>query len=309
MKPLAFYYTAGNPERKEAGGALLKEGVLASLILAGGEGTRLGWDGPKGTCPVSADGKSLFELFCTRIKAAPCEVPVAIMTSPANSEATHTFFSKHDNFGLREISFFEQGTLPLLDQEKRPTEERGADGNGYALKYLMESGIYTLWKERGIKYIHIILVDNALADPVDAELLGVHATEELDWTIKCIVRKNPQEKAGVLVEKEGTLQIIEYTDLPAEVGSQYALLNTGMYCVSMDLLPKLNYELPLHLAHKKRKGHWYFKQEAFLFDLLPQVKRSAAILYPRAQVFAPLKNREGENGPEAVRQALLDSQQ
>ena len=311
MKPLSFYYKAGNPEMEERGKELLKQGALGCLILAGGEGTRLKWKGPKGTYPITqCKEKSLFQLFCEKIKAAAlrdgARVPLAIMTSPPNTEATRAFFEQNHHFGLNpgELSFFEQEMLPLLDQDKQPTEERGPDGNGYCLKYFMKSGIFLEWKERGIKYVHVLLVDNALADPCDAELLGVHATEGLDWTLKCIERKGPEERAGVLVEENSKLQVIEYCELPKEIGAEYALANTGMHCVSMDLISRLKHDLPLHLVRKKRGDHWFFKQEAFIFDLLPQAEKSAALFYDRAQVFAPLKNKEGEDSPENVRRAL-----
>ena len=296
---------------EERGKALLSEGALGCLILAGGEGTRLEWDGPKGTYPISqCEKKSLFQLFCEKVKAAKArdgaQVPLAVMTSPANTQATRLFFDEHNHFGLGadDLSFFEQGTLPLLDHDKQPTKERGADGNGQSLKYLMESGIFSKWKERGIRYVHILLVDNPMADPCDAELLGVHASENHDWTVKCIERRDSEEKAGVLVDIEGKLQIVEYSELPIEIGAQFALVNTGMHCVRMDAIAGLKFDLPLHLARKKRGRQWYFKQEAFIFDLMPQAKSTAAVLYDRAQVFAPLKNKEGENSPESVRAAL-----
>ena len=314
MNPLSFYYKAHNPEMEERGKELLKQGVLGCLILAGGEGTRLKWKGSKGTYPITeCKKKSLFQLFCEKVKVAGQRdgviVPLAIMTSPPNTEATRAFFEQNSHFGLKvdDLSFFEQEMLPLLDHDKQPTDEKGPDGNGYCFKNFVKSGIFSEWKARGIKYVHVLLVDNALADPCDAELLGVHASEGLDWTVKCIERLlsiSGEEKTGVLVEESGKLRIVEYSELPKEIGAQYALANTGMHCVSMDLISRLKYDLPLHLARKKRGEHWFFKQEAFIFDLLPQAKKSAAFLCDRAQIFAPLKNKEGEDSPKSVRIAL-----
>ncbi len=315
MKPLPFYYKAGNHEMEEIGLALLKQGKLGCLILAGGEGTRLGWDGPKGAFPVTRfKKKSLFQLFCEKVNAAAqrdgAQVPLALMTSPLNHDQTVAFFEENNGFGVspERLSFFQQGMLPLLDHNKKPTHERGPDGNGPALKYFCESGIFAKWRELGIEHVHVLLVDNALADPCDAELLGVHASEGLDWTVKCIEKESPQEKVGVLAEVEGRLQVIEYTELPKELGVEFALANTGMFCLSMDFIEHVkDVRLPVHLAKKKRAGRWIFKQETFLFELMKEARKSAAVLYDRESVFAPLKNKEGDKCHRSVLSALQQS--
>lgn len=274
------------------------KGKMGCIILAGGQGTRLGVDQPKGTFPVF-NHKSLFEIFFTKAKAASKRagfaLPLAIMTSPKTHQETVNFLEKNHWFGV-DASIFQQNELPLLDDEGNPTDKMGPDGNGYVLKLFYESGIYQKWKEQGIECVNVVLVDNALADPFDAKLYRYHRG---DVTIKCIARIDPEEKVGVLAKENGKIKVIEYTELP-EVNHHFPLANISLFCFSMPFIEKCaSITLPYHL--QKKNG--LMKRETYIFDLLPYADEITVLKYPREDTFAPLKDRESLS---KIQKAILD---
>src|SRR3972149_8197563 len=142
LSPPEHFVRVGNPRYTRQGRALLREGKLGCLILAGGLGSRLGHEGPKGTYPITPiRKKSLFQLFAEKIRAAEnryqTTIPLAVMTSPQNHEETIRFFETHNYFGLKKenLFFFSQHELPLLDEKRYPLSVKAPDGNGYALRY------------------------------------------------------------------------------------------------------------------------------------------------------------------------------
>ncbi len=322
--PLCHFEKSGNLEDCLLGESLLRQGKVGCLILAGGQGTRLGYDGPKGALPVTPiTGKSLFQLFCERTLAAGAKagqkLPLCIMTSGLNHTQTIDFFEKHGSFGLdpSQLSFFEQGTLPFLDDhgdwllEKPGKIAEGPDGNGHALHLFFETGIWGKWKEAGIEYLNVIFVDNALADPFDPEFVGLTARTGADAALKAVERISPDEKMGVLVKREGRLKVIEYSEIPSG-SSQFTLSSTGMFCIAMPFIQHLcrevNADFPLHLARKTAKvakGNVHiWKCERFIFDLLDYVRSSAVLVCPREKIYSPLKNAAGEKSLETVQKAL-----
>lgn len=334
--PFSDYANVEKTEANKAGWPLIAKGQMGCLLIAGGQGTRLRFHGPKGCFPLSiVNHKSLFQLFAEKVRAASDRVkrplPLAIMTSPLNHEATLHFFKEHSFFGLHpdQISFFSQGMLPFLDQqgnlflEDPHTIAVGPNGNGLSLHHFVEQGIWEKWHKQGVRYLNYVLVDNPLADPFDAALLGYHARQNLDITVKCIMRHHPQEKVGLLVKKEGKISVVEYSELPAAEGTatnsdgtlKHHCANISLFCFDMNfikLASKKHAEMPLHPALKKAKSllakdHFAmaWKFEAFIFDLLAFAARVNALLYPRERCFAPLKNFEGDDSPATVQQALL----
>jgi len=309
---------------ESVGGGLdfaLKSKKMGCLILAGGQASRLKLEVPKGTLPVTLiKHKSLFQLFFEKAKAVSLRqndpLPLAIMTSPLNHQATFDFLQKHHFFGfpLSQIFFFQQSMLPLEDLNGNQLEVMGPDGNGAALTKFYESGIWHHWQAMGIECVNVIPVDNILADPFDAKI--DFQGEEI--IVKAILRTRPEEQVGVLVQKEGVLKVLEYTELPSwvredknEEGSLlFSLANSGLYCFSMSFIEKQrSVELPLH-RHKKRMkiNHIIqdvYKYERFIFDLLPYASNVKILLYPREDSFAPLKNAEGEDSLKKVQEALL----
>ncbi|MBS4167614.1 UTP--glucose-1-phosphate uridylyltransferase [Parachlamydia sp. AcF125] len=335
------YQEAGNPLLKAEGQALIAEGKVGCLIVAGGQGTRLKIDGPKGIFPISLiQRKSLFQLFAEKTLAASKQggtaLPLAIMTSPLNHQETLHFFDRHHYFGLSadQLSFFSQGMLPFLDDRGSLFLEEidriafGPDGNGMSLVHFYKSGIWEKWHNQEVQWVNYILIDNPLADPFDAELVGFHADQNLEISIKCIPRLNTQEKVGIIVKKEGKTEVIEYTEVPPHEREarlpngqlKHPCANISLFCFSMDFIKKYvdtGKTLPLHVNWKPAKclntsgekslptfqNAWKF--ETFIFDLLPETSRVKGLLYRREDCFAPLKNDKGEASPETVRAALL----
>lgn len=327
------YEKSGNSEDRRMGEALLRQGKVGCLILAGGQGTRLGVDGPKGSVPVSPiKGKSLFQIFCERAKAASNwsgqELPLCIMTSPLNHAQTVDFFQSHNYFGLplSQVSFFEQGMLPFIDDrghwllEEPGKIAEGPDGNGHALRLFYECGLWDKWRAKGVEYLNIIVVDNALADPFDPEFIGFAHRTKVDVSLKAVVRQSPDEKMGVIAERDNKLKLIEYSEL-TKGSSQFTLSNTGLFCMSMEFIrhiyQDLNVELPLHLARKTasvllgtakglfQEKAYVWKCERFIFDLFDYARTSSVLVYPREKIYAPLKNATGDKSVESVRQALF----
>lgn len=325
---------SGNHADQNEGSNLISEGKLGCLIVAGGQGTRLKFPGPKGMFPVSVvKQKSLFQIFAEKTVAASeqarVKLPLAIMTSPQNHQETIEYFHEHHYFGLdrSQVSFFKQSSLPFLNTEgnlffeEKGKIAEGPDGNGSALHRFFESGIWENWKMRGIDYVNFIIVDNPLADPFDAELLGHLARTKSDVVIKGVVKESPEESVGLVVKKDKHLSVIEYSEMNDEMrqkrdsnGSlQFHCANISLFCFRMEFISRLvedKFPLPLHIAFKAAKEMgapdkidvWKF--EKFIFDVLPASKKTTILLYPREQVFAPLKNFSGKDSIDTVKAAL-----
>ncbi|MGZ3809994.1 MAG: UTP--glucose-1-phosphate uridylyltransferase, partial [Bacteriovorax sp.] len=299
------------------------------LLVAGGQGSRLSFEGPKGTFPVSLiQHKSLFQLFAERTLAAGIQVGralcLAIMTSPQNHEETLKFFDDHERFGLTQdqLFFFQQEELPFLnDQGHLMLNEskiaKGPNGNGSALTHFITSEIGRIWQQQGVEYINFILVDNPLADPFDAELIGFHARNDCDITVKCIAKEHPDEQVGVLVKTPEGTRIMEYSEMNmsdrearnTDGSLQYQCANISLFCFSLSFVNNAmkSASLPWHLAYKAihPNGPKGWKFETFIFDWMAYTQKIKALFYPRAQCFAPLKNISGKNSLEDVQQALL----
>lgn len=315
---------------KAAGEMLIKAGRVGCLLVAGGEGTRLGFSGPKGCYPITPlKQKTLFQLFAEKVVAASVwarrDLSVAIMTSQENDKATRRFFQENNLFGLKEsqLFFFVQDSLPYLDKEGNPFLKEGTNlamgpsGNGGALHAFADSGLLALWQQQGVQYLHFMLVDNPLADPFSPALVGHLAASSPDVLIQCIEKKEPHEKVGVLVKREGKIAVLEYSEMSEEDKiSQdrdgkltYRYANISQFCFSLDFIARLAaHALPLHKAWKQTthlgQPVFAWKFERFIFDTLAFANHVTAILFPRGECFAPLKNSDGDDSPAAVRSAL-----
>lgn len=324
---------SGNASSREKGLKYIGQGKAGCLIVAGGQGTRLGWSGPKGAFPISViKNKSLFQLFAEKIlaasKRAGRKLPLAIMASPCNAEETKRFFAENSFFGLDpgQIDFFVQDTLPFLDDKgnlflETPSQiAKAPAGNGLALKHFWDCGIGPKWEAQGIEILNYILVDNPLADPYDPELIGFHEQMKDEITIKCVKKTDPYEKVGVLVKDRRGVRVIEYSELSLEEKTdrdphgelKHACANISLFCFQFAFIKKnLPFfdAMPLHAVKKpakslysKEMGAWKF--EFFIFDILPAAKQVHALLYPRERCFSPLKSLTGEGGVKTVRAAL-----
>ena len=306
-------------EDKLCGEALLREGKVACLLLAGGQGSRLGEGIAKGRVEVSIlQKKSLFQIFFEKTLYAGLQcgrkLSIAVMTSSYNHEETVEFLRFHNFFGLSQdqVYFFTQGDLPFCNEEgnwllKEPDlRSKGPNGNGLALHHMEESGVLDLFYKMGIEHINVIQIDNPLADPFDATFLGFHFRKGSEISVIGVTRESEGEKAGVIASDLGACRIIEYTE---KLNRSFSLLNTGLFCFSMDFIQRVvkeDVKLPWHAAYKKQSsGEFVWKFEYFIFDLFPYAKRVSVLVKPRSECFSPLKNATGEKSLDTVRKDLL----
>lgn len=345
VQPLSTFDLASeNLDTIEIGREILRQGKVGCIILAGGHGSRLGSKLPKGLVPLTVvRGKGLLQLFLEKASAAARQagkpLPVAIMTSPLNHMETATFLEKNHRFGLTEAhcSLFLQTTLPYLDDagnwvlEAPGVLAEGADGNGGTLSNFFNSGLWAKWKEMGIEYVNVIPVDNPLCDPFDPEAIGYLVKNKSETLIKGILRRDPEEKVGVIGESKDQLRVVEYTELPENEKNAmrpdgsflWKVANANIFCFSMSFVEGLarnpQFFLPWHLAHKSAQivtansksltpeSAEVWKCETFLFDVLRYTTRARALVYPREEIFAPLKSAKGSQSIDTVQHALIDA--
>lgn len=316
MKPLTnITFSTGNESKYyKIGRDLIKTGKVGCLIVAGGQGTRLKFKGPKGMFLIKS--KSLFEIFANQIKRTcnqlQCLLQVAIMTSSENHVETMDFFKSNNFFSLEscQVSFFTQSELPFLDKDghsimdSKGNEIMAPDGNGSALTSFYNSGIWENWHSQGIQFVNFVLIDNILANPFDSELVGFHSLQNSDIVIKCIKRVDPQEKVGILVMQDDKVSIFEYSEVSTEDKCSrnengnllYEFANISLFSFSMDFIINVkDFQMPLHKAYKEitnQNGEFGWKCEKFIFDVLSQTQKVNILAFPREECFAPLKSKE-----------------
>lgn len=317
----------------------IKEGKLAAVTMAGGQGTRLGHNGPKGTFDIGLDShKSLFELLCDYLRSESekygVQIPWFIMTSKDNNDETIEFFKKNKYFGYeKNIYFFIQGELPMVDTEGKILIgedyliKEAADGHGGIYESLVKSGMTTKMKELGIEWIFIGGVDNCLVKMVDPVLMGIAIDKGVAVAGKSVVKANAHEKVGAFCKKNGKPYVIEYseiTDQMAEATDENGELLYGESHILCNLfnisaIERMGSEpLPYHIAFKKatyidKDGNKVvpdspnaFKFEAFLFDAFGEVDDMAVLRVKREEEFAPVKNKDGADSPETARKLYND---
>lgn len=312
-----------NPH-SEAAVRMIQQGKAGCIVLAGGLGTRLGHKGPKGTFPVSlVKKKTLFQLLFERIywlqKKFGCTLPIALLVSSYNKEATVKFLKKHQYFGLKasQITLLEQKNIPYLDLQKKPLPLVAPNGNGGFLEEALESGLLDRWDKKGIEFIHIIPIDNPLADPFDIGLMDAMMRNQSDIGIKAVNRDDPDEKVGILVQEKDKVVVKDYTDIPLKVlhakgvkgALKYPLGNTGCYCFRTSFFKELarrKMRLPVHWILKEvqqeKKTFKAWKGEMFALDLLNYSSATTVICYPKELSFTPLKSL---SDLKTIRKALL----
>lgn len=331
----------------ERGEAALAAGEVAAVLVAGGQGTRLGFDAPKGTYPIGpVSGASLFQIHAEKLVALGrrfgTSIPLYVMTSPENHEATVEYFDRHDRFGLGHVRMFVQGQLPAVDAKtgKFLLAERGSlalspDGHGGTITALAarehpdRPSCLDEMCDQGIKTIFYFQVDNPLVQICDPAYLGLHLMDEADISFKVVEKQRPDEKVGVVVRVNGHAQVIEYSDLPDELaerrepdgGLQLWAGSIAIHCFDRIFLERLvsgDRQLPIHRAMKKVShlddlGNQVnsdspnaVKFETFIFDALPLADRWSIVETERATEFEPLKNATGLDSPASVRQRLSD---
>jgi UDP-N-acetylglucosamine/UDP-N-acetylgalactosamine diphosphorylase len=318
----------------------IKEGKVAALLVAGGQGTRLGHDGPKGTFNIGLpSGKSLFQLQCERFlnisRKAEKYIPWYIMTSPENHNDTIACFKNNNYFGYNEdyLKFFQQGVLPTIDAEgkiflsSKSEISTGPSGNGGCFLSLEDSGMLEDIKSRGIEWLFLYGVDNAMVRVVDPYFIGFTIRSGQLAASKVVSKVSADEKVGVLCYRNGHPSIVEYTELPDEMMHQkdacgnltYDNANILNHIFHIDFITKvLEMKLPFHVAHKKisyinelgisvipEKPNGY-KFECFLFDIFSNLSDMAALKVKREEEFAPVKNSNGVDSPKTARELILN---
>jgi UDP-N-acetylglucosamine/UDP-N-acetylgalactosamine diphosphorylase len=341
IKPVSAYPNQADAQRRqlyvdaeERGRQLLGEGRVAAFLVAGGQGTRLGYDGPKGEYPVTPiKQKPLFQVFAEQLIAFGKEfgrdIPWYIMTSDVNDAPTKAFFKKHNYFGLKEsnVTFFVQGMMPafsfngkLLLGEK-DSLALSPDGHGGSLRALVKSGALADMKKRGVVHLSYFQVDNPLVHVIDPLFIGLHDLTGSEMSSKAIPKANALEKVGNFVIGDGKTQVIEYSDLPESLAVQtnpdgslkYNTGSIGIHALRVSFVEHLNADgqlkLPWHRAEKKvpyvdESGTLVkpdkpnaVKLEQFVFDAIPLAKNAIVYTTERAEEFSPVKNAEGVDSP------------
>ena len=333
-----------NPEKKDTeeieeyikiGEDVVKSGHFAIGIMAGGQGTRLGHNGPKGTFKRELNGetKSLFEIIVDKLKNAYEKYTVYlncyIMTSPENNKETVAFFEKNNyfNYPKEYIKFFMQEDLPLLNKKgKLILGEDGliklaSEGNGGIFYSMAKKGIIDDMKSKNIKWIFIGSVDNLLVKYVDTLLLGLAIKQNVNIATRTVIKNSPNERVGVLCKKNGKVKVIEYTEVPKEMrvatdeAGEFLYGESHIMCnlFSLEAIEKASTkELKYHVAVKKIKyidenGKLVnptepncYKFEKFVFDSFGLFDEIAILRGKREEDFAPIKNAEGQDSPETA---------
>ncbi len=324
-------------EARQLGESIIRGNQVAALIVAGGQGTRLGFPGPKGRYPISpVKKKSLFQLFAESIRAISARyqahIPLLIMTSRENDEETKRFFAEHRFFGLERdgLFFFSQQMLPTLTPEGRLILQDRAhlllnpDGHGGSLKALYESGLLRTLVEKGFTELFYCQVDNPLVRMVDPIFIGYHRKAEAEISTKVVRRQNLEEKVGIYGAVNDRPVILEYSDfrpedyraVDEEGNIRHWAGNTAVHLISLAFIERLSqrgFALPYHRAIKeteiagengKAQKMTVAKFETFVFDAIPLARKTCCVEVLRQEEFSPVKNLDGIDSPETARAAM-----
>ena len=318
------------------GEKVIKNSQYAVVTMAGGQGTRLGHKGPKGTfkIDVKPEPKYLFQIIAENLEIANKKynvtLPWYIMTSTENNEQTVKFFEEHEYFGYpkEKIKFFMQGNLPLLLKngdliiDKDYSIKEAADGNGCIYRAMAKAGILDEMQKNGIKWIFIGSVDNVLLNMVDPILIGLTIDEKHEAASKSVAKANPKERVGVFCRANGVPSVIEYSELPEDMAEQrdeegellFGEAHIMCNLFSIDALEKVSkIHLPYHVASKKsdymNENEEFveveepnaYKFEAFIFDAFNFFDDISILRGKREMDFAPVKNKEGNDSPDTAK--------
>lgn len=326
-------------EATSIGEQALKNGKVGVFLVAGGQGTRLGFEGPKGCLEIGPNSnKTIFQWHAEQIKARATRynttIPWYIMTSTLNHDETMSYFNDNNYFDLGEenVMFFKQRMVPSIDNNYRlilAAKDKIAvnpDGHGGCLWAICNSGACTDMKERGVEYLSFFQVDNPLVKIADPAFIGYHIHNKALMSSKAIAKSYPEEKVGHFCIGDGKTVIIEYCDMSTE--NMHALDGSGrlkfwagstaIHVISVDFIEEVtkNSKLPWHVAKKKipyidieggkvipaeNNG---IKFETFVFDALPLSNSTATMEVSRQEEFAPVKNSVGVDSAETCQQLM-----
>jgi UDP-N-acetylglucosamine/UDP-N-acetylgalactosamine diphosphorylase len=337
--PLAT--SMADSEARQAGEEAIRAGRTAFLTVAGGQGSRLGFEGPKGMYPASPIRRlSLFALLAEKLLAARrwygIATPWLVMTSRQNRKETESFFEKEGFFGLErdDVRFFTQGMLPALKQDGKlvMAPDGGLflspNGHGGVVEALGREGLLADLAARGVEDIFYFQVDNPLVTVPDPVFLGLHRREGADVSSKVVRKAFPGEKLGSICIAGGRPCVVEYSDMPEDLaaargpdgGLRFPQGSIAIHLFRAAFLAGSGegMRLPWHLARKRVQAlnpvpggtdiqeEEAIKMEAFVFDTIPLARRALFLEVERAEEFAPLKNREGVDCVESCRQGQVE---
>ncbi|OHD69217.1 MAG: hypothetical protein A2W19_06075 [Spirochaetes bacterium RBG_16_49_21] len=324
----------------ETGAAYVRKGKVAAFVVAGGQGSRLGYEGPKGMLRIGpASNRSLFQIHAEKIlkysRKYNTAVPFLIMTSRSNHYETARYFSENDFFGLspEDVFIFPQNMIPSLDAEGKLVLEtrksvfKNPDGHGGSLHALHTSGVLAQLKNRGIETISYFQVDNPLVKIIDPAFIGFHVMAGADISSKAVKKAYLGEKVGVFVRfGGGSIGVVEYSDLPEgklhdrdENGNlRFSSGNIAVHLFGREFVGRVasgaGIALPFHRARKKinalRGGTTAeiegLKFEKFVFDALPLADKNIVLEVVREDEFAPVKNASGVDSIESAQKLMMD---
>jgi UDP-N-acetylglucosamine/UDP-N-acetylgalactosamine diphosphorylase len=325
-----------NSEALARGEKALADNRVAIITVAGGQASRLGFNGPKGAYPLGAiSGTSLFQMLAEQVillrDKYQCDLPWVIQTGPGNHDDTIAYFTARNWFGMseRSVHFVCQGTLPALNGQGEfmltdPDKLfSNPDGHGGVYRAIKRSGMIDTLRDQGIDVLYYCQVDNPLVFMSDPTFIGHHLLADAQMSVKVVEKTEAGEKVGLVVENNGRVQCIEYSDISAELQAQttddggllYRAGNIAVHIYDINFFEEMaEAHLPLHLAHKTIKalapGESMLsdvegiKFETFVFDALPLADRVVVQLADREFEFAPVKNREGSDSAATSRAAL-----
>lgn len=316
---------------RKRGEQLIADGKVGAFVVAGGQGTRLGFDGPKGCYEITpVQNKPLFQVFAEQILAAgrraKVSIPWYVMTSHANDIDTRAFFRRNNFFGLnpKDVFFFVQGMMPVFDRRGKlllagkSTVAMSPDGHGGSLLALQKSGALADMAQRGVELISYFQVDNPLVQCIDPLFLGLHDLRGAEMSAKALPKRDPMEKLGNFCVVDGKVTVIEYSDMPEDLARacapdgrlQFSAGSIAIHIISRTFAERLTAdgrcELPLHRADKavpyldesgatvKPDEPNAVKLEMFVFDALPLCTQSIIYETSREDEFAPIKNASGD---------------
>ena len=331
-------------EAANAGNQLLSAGKVAVVTVAGGQGTRLGFEHPKGMFPVGpVTDRTLFQIFAEQIRARQSRHQATILWMIMTSDATHRetvdYFRRSEWFGLspENVCFFQQGSLPAVDARTGQilmsdcgTLCLSPDGHGGLIAAMQKSGLLQRLIDSGVEHVFYHQVDNPTVVMCNPALLGFHLLHQSQVTTSVVEKVSPTERMGVLVSLGDRTEIIEYSELTPEQAARkdrsgqwiFWAGNTAVHVFSVDFLCRLTQDgglLPLHVArknvpHLNESGILItptdsskpngIKFERFIFDSLPLADRTLIVEGNRADEFNPVKNRDGADSPVTAAAAL-----
>ena len=324
-------------EYEEEGLAAIRSGKVAAVLLAGGQGTRLGSSLPKGMFNIGVTRTlTIFEQQMNNIKEvterAGCMFHIFIMTSDLNDEATRQYFADCGYFGYdsNKIHFYKQKLAPACSEEGKVYLDMkyrvalSPNGNGGWYSSLVDAGYRQLLESEGIEWLNIYAVDNVLQRICDPVFVGATIKSGCACSGKVVKKVSPEERVGVLCKEDGHPTIVEYYEMPASLASlrdpdgqltyRYGVILN--YLFSVAVLDKIYRDkLPCHLAHKAiphieggvrvtPSSPCGYKFETLAVDIVRLMGSCLAFEVVREKEFAPVKNRTGVDSVESARELL-----